>query len=381
MSDSQPPEHFDTIVIGTGGVGSSALYHLASRGQRALGLDQHPPGHRFGSSHGETRVIRQAYFEHPDYVPLLLRAYELWRELEEQTDEQLLVQTGLLQIGQPDGVVLKGVLAAAEEHRLSVQSLTQTQVHERYPQFQLAPGEVGVFESTAGYLLVEKCVKAHLSAATAAGAKWQQQHVTDWSHHGGKFHVETTSTSFTADRLIVSAGPWVSDVVKEFRHTHLLRKHQHWFALPSASANTYRCPSFPIFLAETADGIFYGFPTLDETSLKVAEHGGGTPIDAPISEKSGPDTEDRSRVATFVRSYLPEFSGDTVRHEPCYYTMTSDEHFLVGALPDQHGLLIAAGLSGHGFKFTSVLGQVLADLAIDGSTQLPIDFLSPSRVV
>lgn len=375
------PEHFDTIVIGTGGVGSSALYHLASRGQHVLGLDPHPPGHRFGSSHGETRVIRQAYFEHSDYVPLLLRAYELWRELEEQTGEELLVQTGLLQIGQPDGVVLKGVLAAAQEHGLDVQSLTPKQVHERYPQFQLAAGEVGVFESTAGYLLVEKCVTAYLAAAAVAGAKWQQQRVTGWRHHDDLFHIKTDTTDFTSDRLIAAAGPWVGDIAKEIGHrTRLLQKHQHWFALPNDSANAYRCPSFPIFLAETADGIYYGFPTLDDKSIKVAEHSGGISIDAPSSECAGPDTKDQSRVTAFVGSYLPDVSDDTVRHESCYYTMTSDEHFIVGALPDQHGLFIAAGLSGHGFKFTSVLGQILADLAIDGTTKLPIDFLSPSRI-
>lgn len=374
-------EHFDAIVIGTGGVGSAALYHLASRGQRVLGLDPHQPGHRFGSSHGETRVIRQAYFEHPDYVPLLLRAYELWRELEERTREELLIQTGLLQIGQPDGIVLKGVLTAAEEHRLDVESLSRSQIQRRYPQFQLAAGEVGVFESTAGYLLVEKCVIAYFSAAMTAGAKWQQQRVSNWEHRNNTFFVETESNRFTADRLIVTAGPWVGDVVtKMSRDTHLLQKHQHWFGLPADSANRFRRSSFPIFLAETPNGIYYGFPTLDDASIKVAEHGGGTAIDTPSPEEIGPDPEDQSRVTAFVRSYLPDVTEDTLRHESCYYTMTKDEHFLVGALPNEHGLIIAAGLSGHGFKFASVLGEALADLAIDGVTQLPIEFLSPSRM-
>lgn len=271
--------HFDVIVIGTGGVGSAAIYHLARRSKKVLGLDAYQPGHCHGSSHGETRVIRQAYFEHPDYVPLLLRAYELWRELEKETGENLLVKTGLLQVGSPDGEVLTGVLKAAELHRLDVHPLTAKETKARFPQFNIKANQAGVFEPAGGYLLVEKCVRAHFAAAQTAGAVWKQERVKRLHSRGAVQLVETDNSVYTADRIIVTAGPWVGQLLPFVdKVTTVLQKQQLWFSVPeSSSSDQYSPPGFPIFLFEASGGIFYGFPTIDGTSLKVAEHSGGLP--------------------------------------------------------------------------------------------------------
>src|SRR5205823_11824179 len=205
---------YDVIVLGTGGVGSAAAYQLAKRGANVLGIDQFPGGHDRGSSHGETRVIRQAYFEHPDYVPLLLRAYELWHELERQSGIDLLHQVGLLQVGPPQGLVVHGVVEAARLHGLSVDSLTATEVCRRFPGFRVPEGSVGVFEPAAGYLKVEKCVLAHLAGAKQHGATLQfGVTVSDWHAEKGGIRVLSDQGDFSAERLLITAGPWAPQLL------------------------------------------------------------------------------------------------------------------------------------------------------------------------
>lgn len=370
---------YDVIILGLGGVGSAAAWHLARRGVRVLGLDQYPPAHDRGSSHGQTRVIRQAYFEHPDYVPLLLRAYELWRELEARQGQPLLFQVGLLQAGPPRGVVLPGVLRAAAEHRLRVESLTAEEAQRRFPAFVIPPEMETVYEPAAGFLLVEECVRTHLALAAEHGAELRYGvKVQGWQPHPSWVEVQTDRETFQAGHLVLAAGPWAPHWAKlPPGLLNIRRKHVYWFATHQRRYQvSHGCPTY---LFETADGIFYGFPQIDAWGVKVAEHTGGVEVDDPGEDPRAPDPADQLRVEAFLQRFLPGVTTTCLKHSVCFYTMSPDEHFLVDRHPLSERVVFAAGLSGHGFKFTSVLGEVLADLALEGTTSLPVDFLRLSR--
>lgn len=367
--------HFDLIVLGTGGLGSSAVNHAARRGLRVLGLDRFPGGHDQGSSHGETRIIRQAYFEHSDYVPLLRRAYELWHELQSQVGRQLYFPVGLLQVGPAHGQVVPGVLRSARQHGLEVESLTATEVTRRFPGFQVDPAWVGVFERLAGYLLVEQCVLAFLEQAQRAGAELLTGcEVRGWQSDAGTLVVDTDRGSFRTERLIITAGPWASQLLGDLNLSlQVRRKHLYWFE-PS-SADYHERQGSPTFLYETDDGVFYGFPQRDAAGVKAAEHSGGAVVTDPRLDPREFDPLDQQRVRSFLERHLPQAGGRVTRRGVCFYTMSPDENFIVDRHPQDPRVVFAAGLSGHGFKFASVLGEVLVELACDGTTRWPIEFL------
>jgi monomeric sarcosine oxidase len=373
-------ERYGAIVLGLGGVGSAALYHLAKRGVRAIGIDRFMPPHDRGSSHGHTRVIRQAYFEHPDYVPLLKEAYRLWRELESATSRQLFFQIGLVEIGPSDGVVVTGVLRAAAEHRLPVEALTGSEVERRWSGLNVGDGLVGVFEPAAGYLRVEQCVQAHLDAAQASGAKAVcETEVASWSADARGVRILATSgAEITGDRLLIAAGSWSAQLLGELQtRLEVRRKSLFWFATDDARYEA--TAGMPTFLFELPAGVFYGFPKLDDRGVKFAEHSGGRTVDDPLAVDRAIDAEEQRRLTDVLSHHLPGVSSRVADHAACLYTMSPDEHFIVDRHPQHANVAFAAGLSGHGFKFTPVLGRVLADLALDGGTDLPIDFLSLKR--
>ncbi len=370
---------YDVIVLGTGGVGSAAAYHLARRGAKVLGIDRFPGGHDRGSSHGETRIIRQAYFEHPDYVPLLLRAYELWRELEAVAGEQLLHQVGLLQIGPLDGAVVQGVLASAKQHQLNVEQHSAAEVHARWPGFRVPEGYVGVYEAAAGYLRVERCVLAHLAAAMSHGAEFRfgTAFYPRGGPGGGVSVVAESGETLHAKSLVVAAGAWSPGLYANLKISlRPVRKHVYWFPTRSETYDQDRCPTF---LYELPHGVFYGFPRIDDLGLKAAEHSGGLAVRDPLGDPREFDPVDLARVEGFLTAQLPGVGTPFTRRSVCYYTMSADEHFIVDRHPLEPNQWIAAGLSGHGFKFTSVLGEALADLALEGSTRLPVSFLGLGR--
>ena len=370
---------YDAIVLGIGGVGSAALYELARRGVRVLGIDRFDPPHDRGSSHGQTRVIRQAYFEHPDYVPLLVESYRLWHELEQRSGRQLYHQVGLLEVGPGDGIVVPGVMRAAAEHGLEVERLSVAEIESRWNGFRV-PGDLeGVFEPGAGYLLVEDCVAAHLAAARIAGADVQTNtEVLNWTADEGGVCLRTSAGDFAAGRLIIAAGSWAGRLL-ELRNVPLVvrRKSLFWF---DAAARQYDAAAgCPVFLFELPHGVFYGFPKLDAHGLKVAEHSGGAVVDDPLAVDREIDRDEERRLCEFLADHLPGVSPRVMDHAVCLYTMSPDEHFIVDRHPRHANVVFAAGLSGHGFKFVPVLGRALAELALDSRTELPIGFLSLGR--
>ena len=365
---------YDVVVLGTGGVGGAALLHAASKGARTIGLDRFIAPHNRGSSHGQTRIIRLAYFEHPLYVPLLLESYRLWSELESKVGRQLYFQSGVLQIGPSDGVVVPGVIRAAEEHRLNVELLSAQEIKTRWPAFSVPPGLVGVLEPRAGYLLVEECVESHLAAARAAGAEIQAPcEVLSWEP-GTPIRIRTTNGTITTEKLIITAGAWAAGLLGDLDlQLEVRRKGVFWYAAKNSFADV------PCYLYELPSGVFYGFPAIDGR-VKVAEHTGGERVENPQRYNREIDAHDAERVMGFLSECLPNVADGLAEHQTCLYTMSPDEHFIVDYHPQEKNIVFAAGLSGHGFKFTPVLGKALAEMALTGGTDLPVGFLGLSRL-
>jgi sarcosine oxidase len=374
---------YDVIVLGCGAIGGATLAQLARRGKRVLGLDRFGPPHDRGSSHGRTRMIRQAYFEHPDYVPLVLRAYRHWAELEAAVGRTLYRETGLLEVGPPDGHVVAGVTAAARQHGLEIDELSAVEIERRFPGFRVPAGMAGVFERRAGFLHVEACVAAHLAEAARHGAEFHaDEPARSWrvegAGDGATVVVETDRGHYEAARLVVTAGAWAASLLAELGVPLVVRrKPQYWFATRD---DRYAVESgAPSFLYETAGGTFYGFPVAGPEGLKCAEHSGGAKVDDPAALGRAIDPLDLARVERFVATCLPGVGTQLNDHAPCMYTLSPDENFIVDRHPRHAQVCFAAGLSGHGFKFAPVLGEALADLATDGQTSLPIEFLGLGR--
>ncbi len=374
---------YDVIVAGLGGMGSAAAYHLARRGERVLGLERFSPAHDRGSSHGRSRIIRQAYFEGPEYVPLLLRAYELWEELERETGSELMTLTGGLMLGRREGELVPGSVASADEHDLPYEMLEAGEIRRRFPAFSPDPETVALFETRAGFVRPEETVKAHLDRAASLGAELRfEEPVLSWEASGEGVRVETPGGSYEAGRLVVSPGAWAPRLLAELGlPLEVTRQVMYWFE-PRGDMGLFSPERFPTFIWEPDDGnMFYGFPVQDDDrGVKAAFYrADGVPTD--------PETIDRTvseEEAAFLRGYLaehiPDLAGRCLDAKACMYTNTPDEHFVISAHPDHPQVFIACGFSGHGYKFCSVVGEILADLATDGSTRHPIGLFSPTRL-
>lgn len=368
---------YDCIVLGLGGVGSAALYQLARRGVRCLGFEQFEIGHDQGSSHGQSRIIRKAYFEHPCYVPLLDRAYELWQQLERESGKRLFDRIGLAQFGPPAGPLITGIETSATKYNLAIERPSPAEFRRQYPQF-VVPDEMAIIvERDAGRLLVERCVETHVQRAMQLGAQVHtRSRVTDIQPNADSITVVTDAARFSAARLIMTVGAWASQLLGLEIPLRVTRKHLHWYRV--TDTNNDSVASMPSFFFEMPDGYFYGIPSTAGT-IKVAEHSGGERVTDPADLSREIDASDLQRIEAFMNTAFQFPICQHTAHDVCMYTLTPDEHFVVDRHPQHAHISFAAGLSGHGFKFTPVLGAALADLALDGQTDLPIDFLSCSR--
>ena len=369
----------DAIVIVLGGMGSAALAHLVGRGLDVLGLEQFETGHDRGSSHGQTRIIRRAYFEHPDYVPLVDRSYALWAELESATDTQLVHQTGLALFGEPGGAVVPGVRRAAAAHKLDIRDVALAEVPRRFPGFAPSADMEVLYEPDAGYLAVEACVQAHLQLARTKGAHIaEREAVLSWRSTGTEVEVVSQGARHKARHLVICAGAWTSTLLRDWCVPMQVRRVVvSWFNTRGLS---YRVEDgCPIFCFDTHDGFYYGFPVLDERGVKIARHDQGEIIRDPSTIDRSEQSADRASIERFIDRYLPDVKPTATHHSVCMYTMTPDGHFVIDRHRDFPNVWIAAGFSGHGFKFAPVVGSILADLVTTGQTAEPIDFLRASR--
>lgn len=372
---------FDVIVIGLGGMGSAVLFELARRGHRVLGLEQFRPGHDRGSSHGQTRIIRTAYYEHPAYVPLVRRAFERWRDLEQRQGRHLLTACPLLSVGPADGEMVRGARASAREHQLPVEELSADDIARRFPPFRLGPEYVGLLEASAGYLAVEECVLAHVREAQNLGARAHaDEAVISWQAGADGVTVETHTARYSAARLVLTAGPWAPRLLAALgARLTVMRQVALWFA--TQHDDRFRPGTFPLFVAETPGGIYYGFPVInDHDGLKAAQHYGAPELAGPDAIDRTVRSQDETPVRGFLRSHLPDADGPLRRASVCIYTLTPDRHFLIDRHPDHPQVVLAAGFSGHGFKFAPVVGEILADLAEAGRTDLPVEMFRLERL-
>ena len=363
-------KRFDVIVIGLGGMGSATAHHLARRGKRVLGLEQYDLLHELGSSHGLTRIIRLAYHEHPSYVPLLRRSYELWHELERLAGEQLLITTGSLEGGDENGATFRGALEAAELHDIPHEVLGGAELRRRHPAYAGFGDETRVvWQPDGGFLLAERSVLAHTRAAEANGADLHfREPVLAWEPTSdGGVRVTTAVDTYQADRLVITAGPWASRLVPRLKALAIPeRQVMGW--LEPRRPELFTPGAFPVFLLDVEDGSWYGFPVHGVPGFKFARyHHRAEPIDPDDPDRSA-NAEDDALLHEFASRYFPDGAGRTLMLKACIFTNSPDEHFIVDRLPDATQVSIAAGFSGHGYKFCSVIGEIMADLAIEGST-------------
>jgi sarcosine oxidase len=349
---------YDVAVVGLGAMGSQAALELASRGHRVVGLDRFRPPHALGSTHGKSRVIREAYFEEPLYVPIVQRAYELWRRLEERCGARLLTMTGGLMLGAPDSEVVAGARASALEHGLPYEELAAREVRDRFPAYAVPDEHVAIFEPRAGFLEPERAVEVALALAADAGAELRfDEPVTGWEDGV----VRTGEGEYAADCVIVSAGPWLPELVPELAGAFSVAR-QPLLWLDPRQPELFAPERFPIFVWEWEPGwAFYGFPDVGD-GFKAAIHHHG--------ERTTPDSADRelrpadeAAIRELVRRYVPAADGELREAAVCLYTNTPDEHFVIDYLPGDERVIVASPCSGHGFKFAPAIGEVLADLA------------------
>jgi sarcosine oxidase len=358
-----PANIYDVIVLGVGGMGSAACYHLARRGHRVLGLERFDIPHAMGSSHGFNRIIRLAYFEHPSYVPLLRRAYENWRDLESRFGEQLLFVTGSIDAGPDGSVMVEGSLAACREHDLPHRLLSGSELRQVAPGYNLPHTHNAVLQPDGGFVSAERAIVAHVTMAQAAGAEIRaREPALSWEATADGVRVRTGRGSYEAGRLVISAGSWIGEFVPELEHVAVPERQVLGWFQPRDPA-LFSPERFPVFNMEVEEGKFYGFPVWHVPGFKIGRwhHLGETGSVDTLSRHC--DERDEAALRPCVGRYFPGADGPTMALRACFFTNTPDEHFVIDTLPDLPQVVVASPCSGHGYKFCSVVGEILADLA------------------
>ncbi len=369
--------HFDVAVVGLGAMGSAAISHLSARGVKVIGIDAYYPAHALSSSHGDSRLIRLGYFEDPSYVPLLLRAYANWRALEARLREDILTITGVLQIGKPDSKIVSGTRKSCNLHDLPLETLGPDEMRRRFPVFSLDEDEVALLDPQGGYLRPEAAVMGYLKLAAADGAALHfGEKVTAVEPSETGVSIVSDTGRYTAAKVIVATGSWIGELVPALRdHAVPIKQVVAWYQ-PTDGFVT-QPQRMPVFIRDEDDnGSFFGFPAIGVDGVKVGRHAHfREPID-PNQPNPAVNERDTNLLDSFIRHRLPAAAGLRVRSTTCRYTMLPSEDFLLDLLPGDKRIVVASPCSGHGFKFTSVVGEILADLALDGGTDLPIDAFS-----
>lgn len=373
---------YDVIVIGLGGMGSAAAYHLAARGQRVLGLEKFTPAHDQGSSHGGSRIIRQSYFEDPAYVPLLLRAYDLWADLAADSGREVYRMTGGLFIGPPDCETVAGSLRASQQWGLPHEVLDENQIRTRFPNFTPHAGDVALYEAKAGFARPEMTVQAHLDLAEKDGATLRfGEQVLEWAETPGGVTVRTADATYTAGQLVICPGAWAPQLLTEFGIPITVERQVLYWLDPVDGVDSF--VDQPIFIDENASGMqIYGFPAIDgpRGGVKVAFFRKGMVCTPETIDRTVHDHEIREMRGR-VAELLPALDGPCLHSATCMYSNTPDQHFVIARHPDSDNVTVACGFSGHGFKFVPVVGEILADLATTGATAHPISLFDPRRLV
>ena len=370
---------YDAIVIGIGGMGSATVYHLARRGWKVIGLERYGIPHEMGSSHGYSRMIRYTLQEHPNYVPLVHRAYELWHKLEDSCRETLVITTGSVRSGPPNSYFFKKAKEACDAHDISYEILTGHELNKRFPGYQFPDEISSIFQSDGGFLLPERCIVNHVRGAEESGAEiHSHENVLNWEPQGDGVEVQTDQGVYTAKRLIITAGAWAGKLVPAVMN-HALPERQvlGWFE--TKKPELFQPANFPVFGILAEEGRYYGFPTYSVPGFKIGRSHHLLQNVDPDQMDREVHAEDEAVLRQAVNRYFPQAAGRLLESKTCIYTNTPDEHFMIGVLPDNPQVSIAAGFSGHGFKFASVIGEIMADLAQHGETSHDIELFRLDR--
>lgn len=370
----------DVIVVGVGGMGSAALYHLARRGTRVLGLERFDIPHDQGSSHGVNRIYRLAYYEHPSYVPLMRRALDLWRELEAGAGEQLVHRTGSVDAGPAGGEVFGGSLESCLLHGLDHEVLSGTDLTRRFPGYRLPADALALYQPEGGFILSERAIVAHVRAAQACGAEVRSREaVQEWTPTAeGGVRVRTAAGSYEADAIVITTGAWTGSLIPGLARVAVAeRQVLGWFR--PLRPELFAPDRFPVFNLSVPEGRFYGFPVYGIPGFKIGRyHHLGETVAADFLDRTVTE-RDEAVLRDAVGRYFPMADGPAMTLKACMFTNTPDEHFIIDAVPGSSGVFVAAGFSGHGFKFASVVGEILADLVESGSTRHDIAMFRASR--
>jgi sarcosine oxidase len=370
------PRRLDAIVVGVGGMGSAALFHLARRGLSVLGLERFDIPNELGSSHGITRIIRLAYYEHPSYVPLLRRSYELWRELEAAAGEQLLHVTGSLDAGPPGSFVFEGSRRSCEEHGLEHEVIDAAELMRRFPAYRVPAETLALLQPDGGFLLPERCIVCHVELAQSFGAVVQaRERALAWEPTADGVRVTSDRGVYEAERLVLAAGAWLGELAA----VPVVAERQVLAWLQPLRPDLFAPERFPVFNLVVDEGHFYGFPVFGIPGFKFGRfHHAGERGDPDALDRR-PRDEDERLLRPFAERYFPDGAGPTMTLKACLFENTPDEHFLLGLHPDHDQVVLAGGGSGHGFKFTSVVGEIVAGLVLGEAPQLDTGLLRPQR--
>jgi len=374
-------QNYDVIIVGAGSMGMAAGYYLAKQGVRTLMIDAFDPPHTMGSHHGDTRIIRHAYGEGKQYVPLALRAQQLWSELEQASGMPIFAKTGVLNAGPLHCPFLNEIRESAEQYSLPLEVLRADEVMQRWPGINLPADYYGCLEPASGVLYSENGIRAYRELALARGATLlTNTPVTQLEPAGNGFIVHTESASYHGDKVLLSAGAWNGSLLDSLGLSIPLtptRKTVAWFG---ADESQYSADGFPAFIFRLHDSMFYGFPSLDGSGVKIGRHDGGQVIDPDKLERTfGTYLSDEGDVRSFLEAYMPGAAGPLRQGKVCIYTMTPDEHFVIDRHPEHPQLVFAAGFSGHGFKFASAIGEATSQLLVEGASSLDLSMFSWKR--
>ena len=372
---------FDVIVIGVGGMGSATVYQVARRGASVIGLEQFYIPHDLGSSHGVNRIIRLAYAEDPRYVPLLRRAYALWRELEQRAGDQLLFITGGIDAGREASATVTGSLRSCAEHDLPHEVLDAGALHHRFPGCRFPPELMSVYQADAGFVMSERAIVAHVESAVRLGATvHRRERVVQWTAETDGVHVRTDRAEYRGRKLVITAGPWAATVAPILQGLTIPERQVLIWTEP-LRPERFRLGAFPIFNMETDEGRFYGFPVHGVPGFKLGKyHHRRQRVDPDAMDREC-HLEDEQVLREGIRRYFPDADGPTLAMKTCMFTNTADEHFVLDVLPDARHVSVAAGFSGHGYKFCSVVGEIMADLALDGDTTWDLELFRLERLL
>lgn len=371
---------YDVIVVGVGAMGAATCWQLARRGKKVLGLDRYDIPNAMGSSHGVNRIIRLAYFEHPSYVPILRRAYELWRETETLANEQLLYITGSMDIGQEGSDIISMSLESCRLHQLDHQLLRASEVNQRYPGYVLPENYVALFQKDGGFVVSERAIVAASTLALGAGAtiRAREAFVDFEPIGGGGVRVKTDRATYEAGQLVISAGAWIGELVPRLKKLAVAeRQVLGWFQ--PKHPDKFALGAFPVSNLKSDSGHFYQFPAFSVPGFKIGlyhhlrEHGAADHLSRE------PTRADEDALREGLRRFFPDANGEILALRSCMFTNTADEHFILDRLPSSPEVIVASPCSGHGFKFSSAIGEILADLATEGTSKFDLSLFSLKR--